>query len=75
MYNEQIKKYKKNPVVIEAYRTDVKKIIHTLEGDMTAQPGDFIIIGLRGEEYPCKPDVFEKTYTEVSNDTPLSKKL
>lgn len=37
-------------------------IIKTLEGKMTATPGDFIIKGVRGEFYPCKPDIFEKTY-------------
>lgn len=36
--------------------------IHTLEGDMTAQQGDYIIRGVNGEIYPCKPDIFEKTY-------------
>jgi hypothetical protein len=37
-------------------------VIHTLEGDMTAQPGDWIIRGVKGELYPCKPDIFEATY-------------
>ena len=36
--------------------------IHTLEGEMTAQVGDYIIKGIQGEFYPCKPDIFEKTY-------------
>lgn len=36
--------------------------IKTLEGDMNASIGDYIIKGLRGEFYPCKPDVFEKKY-------------
>lgn len=40
-------------------------IIHTLEGDMTAQPGDWIIRGVKGEFYPCKPDIFEATYEKV----------
>lgn len=39
--------------------------INTLEGVMTASPGDFIIKGVKGEFYPCKPDVFEKSYEEV----------
>ena len=39
--------------------------IVTLEGIMTATPGDFIIKGVQGEFYPCKPDIFEKTYEEV----------
>ena len=36
--------------------------IHTLEGIMCAQIGDWIIEGVNGEFYPCKPDIFEKTY-------------
>ena len=36
--------------------------IHTLEGVMTAQPGDWIIRGVKGELYPCKPDIFAATY-------------
>lgn len=40
-------------------------IIHTLEGDMKASRNDFIIKGLRGEFYPCKPDVFYKKYELV----------
>ncbi len=40
-------------------------VIKTLEGDMKASIGDFIIKGVQGEFYPCKPDIFEKTYEEV----------
>jgi hypothetical protein len=40
-------------------------IIKTLEGNMTAQPGDYIIQGVKGELYPCKPDIFEQTYDKV----------
>ena len=39
--------------------------IHTLEGVMKAQEGDWIIKGVNGEFYPCKPDIFEKTYESV----------
>lgn len=60
-----IKKYRKKPVIIEAYKTDKPVIIKTLEGDMKASIGDFIITGVNGEQYPCKPDIFEKTYEEV----------
>lgn len=63
----EVKKYRKKPVVVEAYQTDKKMVIHTLEGDMTAQVGDWIITGLRGEQYPCKPDIFEKTYELVED--------
>ena len=41
--------------------------IPTLEGTMTAQVGDWIIKGKKGEFYPCKPDIFEQTYEKVSD--------
>lgn len=41
-------------------------VIHTLEGDMEASIGDYIIKGVNGEFYPCKPDIFAKTYEEVT---------
>jgi len=37
-------------------------VIQTLEGDMVADLGDYIIKGVKGEFYPCKPDIFEQTY-------------
>lgn len=40
-------------------------IIATLEGDMHASLGDWIIRGVKGEFYPCKPDIFEATYDAV----------
>lgn len=40
-------------------------IINTLEGDMRANANDWIIRGINGELYPCKPDIFEKTYEIV----------
>lgn len=48
--------------------------IKTLEGTMTATPGDIIIKGVNGEFYPCKPDIFEKTY-EIVNGKPTSVEL
>ena len=42
--------------------------IPTLEGDMKASPGDFIIRGVQGEFYPCKSDIFEATYERVADD-------
>ena len=41
-------------------------VIKTLEGDMTVSPDDWIIRGVQGELYPCKPDIFAATYEEVS---------
>ena len=39
--------------------------IQTLEGRMLLSPGDWIITGIMGERYPCKPDIFEATYESV----------
>lgn len=58
-------KYRKKPVIIEAYQTDKEMDIETLEGTMHASVGDYIITGVNGEQYPCKPDIFEKTYEPV----------
>ena len=44
-------------------------LIFTLEGEMTASPGDWIIRGIEGEIYPCKPDIFEKTYEPTTSTT------
>lgn len=65
MTEKQVKKYVKKPVVIEAWQTDKEMVIHTLEGDMIARPGDYIITGVNGEQYPCKEEIFQKTYDEV----------
>lgn len=43
--------------------------IKTLEGVMTANGGDYIIKGVQGELYPCKPDIFEATYEFVADET------
>ncbi len=43
-------------------------IIPTLEGDMRARVGDWIIKGVKGEFYPCKPDIFEATYEPVEGE-------
>ncbi|MFS0904137.1 hypothetical protein AB3N02_13870 [Priestia aryabhattai] len=89
-------KYRKKPVVIEAFKFYVHPMpdwfmdkvtsndvilrkcnykkysideayceIKTLEGTMVAEGGDFIIKGVKGEIYPCKPDIFYQTYEEV----------
>jgi hypothetical protein len=78
-------KFRKKPVVIEAFRflidevpqwwsnlpnvgIDVlhhEAVIETLEGTMRASLGDWIIKGVKGELYPCKPDIFDATYEKV----------
>ena len=81
-------RYRKKPVVIDAYRytidsevpewfTDMVNkrqvmphedgtcTIETLEGTMLGSYGDYIVRGIDGEPYPCKPDIFQKTYEPV----------
>lgn len=51
----------------QLYMTDDDGIkIPTLEGEMTGSYGDWIIKGVQGEHYPCKPDIFDATYEEVT---------
>jgi len=44
-------------------------MIDTLEGPHYVIPGDWIITGVKGEHYPCKPDIFEMTYERVEERT------
>lgn len=76
-----IMKFRKKPVVIEATQWfkngDHPEVyakhdsarpvgyIKTLEGNHIVTPGDWIITGIKGEHYPCKPDIFAATYEEV----------
>lgn len=46
--------------------------IYTLEGDMKADFGDWIIRGVQGEFYPCKPDIFETTYELVDTSQEIN---
>lgn len=63
----------KGVAVIKEFRAPLagdKRVceIKTLEGVMTANEGDYIIRGVEGELYPCKADIFEKTYERVTDD-------
>jgi len=74
-------KYRKKPVIIEAeqffpemdtwpegvYTNCEAYFIATLEGKHIVTPGDWIITGIKGEKYPCKPDIFEQTYDLVDD--------
>ena len=62
MAENKMEQYCKLPIPITAYQTDKEMNIETLEGVMHANVGDYIITGVNGEQYPCKPDIFAKTY-------------
>lgn len=55
-------KYRKKTGWVEAYQTDRAMNISTVDGNMHASVGDYIITGVDGEKCVCKPDIFEKTY-------------
>lgn len=64
---EELKAFigKSGDVHTEAGSTITQVVIHTLEGDMAATEGDYIIKGVKGEFYPCRKDIFEETYEAV----------
>lgn len=60
-----------NPQPLNLYKNSfglTRLLIETLEGDMYAEVGDYIIQGVHGEFYACKPGIFAETYEEVEND-------
>lgn len=59
-------KFRKKPIVIEAYQTEQAMTIRTLEGDMKAKPGDWIITGIQGEQYPCDDSIFRAIYEPIN---------
>lgn len=52
-------------IVFEIDTLQKRLYVNTLEGDMLVNTGDYIIKGINGEVYPCKPDIFYKTYELV----------
>lgn len=58
--------FRKRPVVIEAVQLEEERVIDTLEGKMLGQPGDWLITGVKGEQYPCKDEIFRETYEPVA---------
>lgn len=54
------------PVGVAGYNNNTEEMwIRTLEGLHTASKGDWIIKGVKGEFYPCKPDIFDMTYEQI----------
>jgi hypothetical protein len=59
---EEVSDFCKGGLKFSAGDTHLGLTIPTLEGDHQANPGDYIIRGVKGEYYPCKPDIFVMTY-------------
>jgi hypothetical protein len=60
------RKFRKKPIVIEAYKINHDFHVKTMEGTMRGKAGDYVIIGIRGELYICDDEIFNETYEEVN---------
>ena len=61
---EEITEFTEGGAGFETLNGKLQLLIPTLEGDMRAKRGDYIIRGVDGEFYPCRKDIFERTYEE-----------
>ena len=64
---EALSNFINNQDIVISYKqpNNPKLLLKTLEGTMEASLGDYIIKGVQGEYYPCKPDIFKQTYDEI----------
>lgn len=61
-------KFTKLPIPIEAVRLTERTEIHTREGTIVGLPGDWLLTGVEGEQYPCGDEIFRKTYVPSGPD-------
>ena len=66
---KEIEDFVGNPLsTVMSSEVGIQLVIPTLEGDMKASKGDYIIKGIKGEFYPCKPDVFKQSYNMIKEN-------
>ena len=58
----------KKPIPIKAVQQSEVFTTQTLEGELEGKPGDYLVTGVNGEQYPVDREIFEKTYYEVTED-------
>lgn len=68
-------KFRKKAVIIEAVQIDKEQYVDTLEGRMHGSVGDWLITGVKGEQYFCKPDIFLMTYEPATEGKPLDERI
>lgn len=56
---------KKKPVIIKALQMSTPFYVDTPEGRVYGKPGDYLLIGIKDERYPCRKDIFEESYSVV----------
>lgn len=61
----------KKPIEVEVEILKEDIVIHTIEGDMLGKKGDYLITGIEGEKYPCKKEIFEKTYKIIEEENSI----
>ncbi len=59
------KRYRKRPLVVEAKQIDHSFKVETIEGNMSGKEGDYLVIGIKGEQYPVDKEIFEESYERV----------
>jgi hypothetical protein len=62
------RKFRKKPIVVEAYQATEREEISTREGHLAAFPGDWIVKGIEGEIYPVSKSIFEKTFEPANGE-------
>lgn len=67
---EGIIKCRKKPVIVHALQLNFQEgfQVTTLEGVVTGRPGDYLMFGVDGEKYPCRKEIFEKSYDIVNDE-------
>ncbi|WP_026487617.1 hypothetical protein [Caldanaerobius polysaccharolyticus] len=61
-------KFRKKPIIVEAIQITRPMTVKTPGGIMRGNPGDWLITGIKGEQYFCKNDIFHQTYEPVKED-------
>ena len=65
----EFKSCMKRPIAVQAIQIQEPFVVDTLEGQHKGNPGDYLMVGIAGERYPCAKHIFEKTYDWV--DQPI----
>lgn len=62
---QNMRRFVKKPIIIQAMQVLDPFVVDTLEGRHTGQPGDYLVVGIKGERYPVRKDIFEESYEEI----------
>ena len=63
--NLNFKKAVKNPIAIKCFQINEPFEVQTMEGIMKGKKGDWLMVGISGEMYPCDNEIFKKSYTII----------